>query len=59
MTHSKITAYILTVALCTMVGSLSAAEPARIAAKPPLGWNSFDSYGVYLHEQAASVVSHK
>ncbi|MDI1248994.1 MAG: glycoside hydrolase family 27 protein [Lacunisphaera sp.] len=24
-----------------------------LAAKPPLGWNSFDSYGVYLHEQAA------
>lgn len=24
-----------------------------LAATPPLGWNSFDSYGVYLHEEAA------
>lgn len=25
----------------------------QIALTPPLGWNSFDSYGVYLHEEAA------
>lgn len=24
-----------------------------LAAKPPLGWNSFDAYGVYLYEEAA------
>ncbi len=24
-----------------------------LARKPPMGWNSFDSYGVYLHEKAA------
>ena len=24
-----------------------------MAQTPPLGWNSFDSYGVYLHEEAA------
>ena len=24
-----------------------------LAPKPPMGWNSFDSYGVYLHETAA------
>ncbi len=24
-----------------------------LAEKPPLGWNSFDSYGVYLHHDAA------
>nr|WP_321356347.1 glycoside hydrolase family 27 protein [uncultured Draconibacterium sp.] len=24
-----------------------------LANKPPLGWNSYDSYGVYLHEKAA------
>jgi hypothetical protein len=24
-----------------------------LAATPPMGWNSFDSYGVYLHETAA------
>lgn len=25
----------------------------QLAPTPPLGWNSFDSYGVYLHEKAA------
>ena len=24
-----------------------------LAQTPPMGWNSFDSYGVYLHEKAA------
>ncbi|MEQ8418715.1 MAG: glycoside hydrolase family 27 protein [Arenibacter algicola] len=24
-----------------------------LAINPPMGWNSFDSYGVYLHEEAA------
>lgn len=28
-------------------------ENKRLAEKPPLGWNSFDAYGVYLHQQAA------
>jgi len=28
-------------------------RPGKIAEKPPMGWNSFDSYGVYLHEKAA------
>jgi len=26
---------------------------SKLAQTPPLGWNSFDSYGVYLHEEAA------
>lgn len=25
----------------------------NLAQTPPMGWNSFDSYGVYLHEKAA------
>ncbi len=25
----------------------------NLAPRPPLGWNSFDSYGVYLHHEAA------
>lgn len=25
----------------------------NLSQKPPMGWNSFDSYGVYLHEKAA------
>lgn len=28
-------------------------ESAQLANTPPMGWNSFDSYGVYLHEEAA------
>ena len=28
-------------------------ESAQLANTPPMGWNSFDSYGVYLHEKAA------
>lgn len=28
---------------------------AFMTTKPPLGWNSFDSFGGYLHEQAAFV----
>ncbi|MDP6524688.1 MAG: glycoside hydrolase family 27 protein [Kiritimatiellia bacterium] len=26
---------------------------ATLAPRPPMGWNSFDGYGVYLHEKAA------
>ncbi len=25
-------------------------KASTAAQKPPMGWNSFDSYGVYLHE---------
>ncbi len=32
---------------------LKSQEKLNLAEKPPLGWNSFDSYGVYLHEEAA------
>ena len=28
-------------------------KQALLAKSPPMGWNSFDSYGVYLHEKAA------
>ena len=31
----------------------SAATSEALAQTPPMGWNSFDSYGVYLHEDAA------
>ena len=31
----------------------SAATSETLAQTPPIGWNSFDSYGVYLHEDAA------
>ena len=53
MTHSRIATLALTAALCALTGSVAGAESVRIAPRPPLGWNSFDSYGVYLHEKAA------
>ncbi|MFH4967727.1 glycoside hydrolase family 27 protein [Gaetbulibacter sp. M240] len=28
-------------------------DQLNLAKTPPMGWNSFDSYGVYLHEEAA------
>lgn len=28
-------------------------ESVKLAQTPPMGWNSFDSYGVYLHEKVA------
>jgi len=28
-------------------------KPKDLTPNPPMGWNSFDSYGVYLHEEAA------
>ena len=31
----------------------SATAGEALAQTPPMGWNSFDSYGVYLHEDAA------
>jgi hypothetical protein len=46
-TYARIPAFLLAIAL----PGVAAERP--IAAKPPLGWNSFDSYGVYLHEKAA------
>ncbi len=36
--------------LFTVRGQKLASE---LALTPPMGWNSFDSYGVYLHEKAA------
>jgi len=32
---------------------VNANPQADLAPTPPMGWNSFDSYGVYLHERAA------
>jgi alpha-galactosidase len=40
-------------AILLAIATLGSAAEKPIAAKPPLGWNSFDSYGVYLHENAA------
>ena len=34
-------------------GAMEDSVDRVLASSPPMGWNSFDSYGVYLHEQAA------
>lgn len=41
--------------LAVVVAAYSAEpqENTPLAPTPPMGWNSFDSYGVYLHEKAA------
>lgn len=41
--------------LLTAVGAVAMGRLDRepLAQTPPMGWNSFDSYGVYLHEKAA------
>jgi alpha-galactosidase len=38
-----------------MADSMAMGRPSQelLALTPPMGWNSFDSYGVYLHEEAA------
>ncbi len=51
--NQKLKFYTFITPLFALIGSLTGAEPKPIAPKPPLGWNSFDSYGVYLHEKAA------
>lgn len=38
---------------CTKNPNSQENNNARLAQTPPMGWNSFDSYGVYLHEKAA------
>ncbi|VGO14844.1 Alpha-galactosidase A [Pontiella desulfatans] len=48
--------YMLTAML--VMGAVSVMAMGRpvqetLAQTPPMGWNSFDSYGVYLHEEAA------
>lgn len=51
MASFKIRAFAVGAGLLGLCGPASAQEP--LAGTPPRGWNSFDSYGVYLHERAA------
>jgi len=39
--------------LCSRAKMSQNTEESMPAQTPPMGWNSFDSYGVYLHEKAA------
>jgi hypothetical protein len=36
-----------------LFGFLKCTTNPKLATAPPMGWNSFDSYGVYLYEEAA------
>ena len=44
---------VLTLAVAKGMGAESPQPKTQLAEAPPLGWNSFDSYLVYLPEQAA------
>lgn len=43
----------LTLIASSQILTASITENQVLAQTPPMGWNSFDSYGVYLHEVAA------
>jgi len=47
--------FITFVLLLAAFGAMAMGRPGQqpLAKTPPMGWNSFDSYGVYLHEKAA------
>lgn len=47
---------IFTVSVSVLIAAsafLLTSKKEQLASSPPMGWNSFDSYGVYLHEEAA------
>ena len=45
---------VLLILLLSMSNTILAQKTTnKLAQTPPMGWNSFDSYGVYLHEKAA------
>jgi len=53
---SKISLFITLIFIlgaCKNNQSAKTQNESKLAQTPPMGWNSFDSYGVYLHEEAA------
>ena len=44
---------LMTLAAGIMLAVSCTTKAAPLAQTPPMGWNSFDSYGVYLYEDAA------
>jgi len=46
-------AIIIGVLIATTFSGKSQQSGVELARTPPMGWNSFDSYGVYLYEKAA------
>jgi alpha-galactosidase len=53
----KINLFLFSVFIVTLFACISSTKSHSVvmplAQTPPKGWNSFDSYGVYLHEKAA------
>ncbi len=45
--------HLIIMALFINISISALAQQGLKPDKPPMGWNSFDSYGVYLHEKAA------
>lgn len=52
MKLNKLTLTII-VLIASVLSGKSQESNIKLAQTPPMGWNSFDSYGVYLHEKAA------
>ena len=44
---------IISTGACKNSPNSQESKKQMLAQTPPMGWNSFDSYGVYLHEEAA------
>lgn len=49
----SIIALVIITGACKNNSNSRGGEQQILAQTPPMGWNSFDSYGVYLHEEAA------
>jgi alpha-galactosidase len=46
-------AFLITLLACINNCNSQENNTEKLAQTPPMGWNSFDSYGVYLHEKVA------
>jgi hypothetical protein len=53
MSLKKIVLFLALMLLVQSCSPVSDGKSNTLAKTPPMGWNSFDSYGVYLHEKAA------
>ena len=49
---SIVSLFIVILSACSSITNTQSTVQ-QLAITPPMGWNSFDSYGVYLHEKAA------
>lgn len=52
-THLLVASIVVVSLIACSSSSTTQRTTKPLAQTPPMGWNSFDSYGVYLHEKAA------